>query len=453
MTTVIDPMRIAELMKIEEQRFLDLHKESTAAFHHSSKVMHEGVPMSWMAKWPGAHPVFVREAKGAHFTDLDGHDYIDFCLGDTGSMTGHSPAATVAAVKAQIDKGITAMLPSENAAIVSDLLRERFGLPLWQFTVSATDANRHVIRYARMITGRSKIVVIDRCYHGSVDETFATLDDAGFTIKREGNIGAPVDLDVTTRVVEFNDLAAMEKALAQGDVAAILMEPAMTNIGIVLPVEGYLKGVEELCKKYGTLLIIDETHTISVGPGGMTKQLGLKPDFFTIGKALAAGIPVGTFGMTQAVADAIKSRVEVEKIDTGGIGGTLAGNILALAAMRATLTDVLTEANFAKMIQLGDRWSDGVDAAIKEFDLDWHCNRLGARGEYIFKGKAPRTGKEAADSGDFALEQYIHLRLLNDGFLLTPFHNMALMCPDTTAADVDAHTAAFRAMCAELVKA
>ena len=450
MTTVIRPERIAELMKIEEQRFLDTHKASTEAFNQSSKVMHEGVPMSWMAKWPGAHPVFVKEAKGAHFTDLDGHDYIDFCLGDTGSMTGHSPAATVAAVKAQIDKGITAMLPSENAAIVSDLLRERFGLPLWQFTVSATDANRHVIRYARMITGRSKIVVIDRCYHGSVDETFATLDDAGFTIKREGNIGAPVNLDVTTRVVEFNDLAAMEKALAHGDVAAILMEPAMTNIGIVLPVEGYLKGVEKLCKKYGTLLIIDETHTISVGPGGMTKQLGLKPDFFTIGKALAAGIPVGTFGMTQAVADTIKKHVEIEKIDTGGIGGTLAGNILALAAMRATLTEVLTEANFAKMIELGDRWSDGVDAAIKEFDLDWHCNRLGARGEYIFKGKAPRTGKEAADSGDFALEQYIHLRLLNDGFLLTPFHNMALMCPDTTAADVDAHTAAFRAMCADL---
>ena len=451
MSTTIRPERIAELMKIEEQRFLDLHKASTAAFNQSSKVMHEGVPMSWMAKWPGAHPVFVKEAKGAHFTDLDGHDYIDFCLGDTGSMTGHSPAATVAAVKAQIDKGITAMLPSENAAIVSDLLRERFGLPLWQFTVSATDANRHVIRYSRMITGRSKIVVIDRCYHGSVDETFATLDEAGFTVKREGNIGAPVDLDVTTRVVEFNNLDAMEKALAHGDVAAILMEPAMTNIGIVLPVEGYLKGVEELCKKYGTLLIIDETHTISVGPGGMTKQLGLKPDFFTIGKALAAGIPVGTFGMTQAVADAIKKQVEIEKIDTGGIGGTLAGNILALAAMRATLTEVLTEANFAKMIELGDRWSDGVDASIKEFDLDWHCNRLGARGEYIFKGKAPRTGKEAADSGDFALEQYIHLRLLNDGFLLTPFHNMALMCPDTTAADVDAHTAAFRAMCAELV--
>jgi glutamate-1-semialdehyde 2,1-aminomutase len=452
MSTQINRQHLKELRAKEEQRFLDNHKKSASAFEDSKKVMHEGVPMSWMAKWPGAHPVFVEEAKGARFTDVDGHTYVDFCLGDTGSMTGHSPDATVAAIREQVGKGITAMLPTEDAAIVSGLLKERFGLPLWQFTVSATDANRHVIRYSRMITGRSKIVVIDRCYHGSVDETFATLDDAGFTVKREGNIGAPVDLDVTTRVVEFNDLAAMEKALAHGDVAAILMEPAMTNIGIVLPQDGYLVGVQELAKKHGTYLIIDETHTISVGPGGMTKALGLKPDFLTIGKALAAGIPTGTFGMTQAIADQIKKLVELEIIDLGGIGGTLAGNALSLAAMKATLTEVLTEANFAKMIELGNRWCDGIDAAIKEFDLDWHCNRLGARGEYIFKGKQPITGKEAADSGDFELEQYIHLRLLNDGYLITPFHNMALMCPDTTEADVDGHTVAFRTMCAELVQ-
>jgi glutamate-1-semialdehyde 2,1-aminomutase len=451
MSTQIDRAHLKKLRAIEEQRFLDLHKKSAAAFDDSKKVMHEGVPMSWMAKWPGAHPLFVKEAMGARFTDLDGHTYVDFCLGDTGSMTGHSPDATVAAIREQVGKGITAMLPTQDAAAVSQLLKERFGLPLWQFTVSATDANRHVIRYSRMITGRSKIVVIDRCYHGSVDETFATLDDAGFTVKREGNIGAPVDLAETTRVVEFNDLAAMEAALAHGDVAAILMEPAMTNIGIVLPVDGYLQGVQDLARKYGTYLIIDETHTISVGPGGMTKDLGLKPDFLTIGKALAAGIPTGTFGMTQEIADAIKKMVELEIIDLGGIGGTLAGNALSLAAMKATLIDVLTPANFEKMIALGNRWCDGVDAAIAEFDLDWHCNRLGARGEYIFKGKAPRTGKEAAESGDFELEQYIHLRLLNDGYLITPFHNMALMCPDTSEADVDGHSAAFRTMCAELV--
>jgi glutamate-1-semialdehyde 2,1-aminomutase len=451
MSTQVDRAHLKKLRAVEEQRFLDLHKRSAAAFVDSKKVMHEGVPMSWMAKWPGAHPLFVKEAKGARFTDLDGNTYVDFCLGDTGSMTGHSPDATVAAIREQVGKGITAMLPTQDAAIVSQLLKERFGLPLWQFTVSATDANRHVIRYSRMASGRSKIVVIDRCYHGSVDETFATLDGTGLTVKREGNIGAPVDLAHTTRVVEFNDLAAMEAALAHGDVAAILMEPAMTNIGIVLPVDGYLEGVQDLAKKYGTYLIIDETHTISVGPGGMTKDLGLKPDFLTIGKALAAGIPTGTFGMTQEIADAIKRMVELEIIDLGGIGGTLAGNALSLAAMKATLTDVLTPANFEKMIALGNRWCDGVDAAIAEFDLDWHCNRLGARGEYIFKGTAPMTGKQAAESGDFELEQYIHLRLLNDGYLITPFHNMALMCPDTSEADVDGHTAAFRTMCAELV--
>jgi glutamate-1-semialdehyde 2,1-aminomutase len=367
-------------------------------------------------------------------------------------MTGHSPDATVAAIREQAGKGITAMLPTADAAIVSAELAARFGLPLWQFTVSATDANRHVIRYSRMITGRSKIVVIDRCYHGSVDETFATLNALGNTVAREGNIGAPVALDQTTRVVEFNDIAGMEKALAHGDVAAILMEPAMTNVGIVLPQAGYLEAVAELAKKYGTILIIDETHTISVGPGGMTADRNLKPDFLTIGKAIGGGIPTGTFGMTQAIADKIKSMVELEIIDTGGVGGTLAGNALSLAAMRATLTQVLTQENFDRMIDLGTRWSDGVDASIDEFDLPWSVNRLGARGEYIFGKVAPVSGADANNAGDFELEQYIHLRMLNDGFLITPFHNMALMCPDTTAADVDAHTKAFNIMCAELVK-
>jgi glutamate-1-semialdehyde 2,1-aminomutase len=224
----------------------------------------------------------------------------------------------------------------------------------------------------------------------------------------------------------------------------------MTNVGIVLPEAGYLKGIEALAKKYGTKLIIDETHTISAGAGGMTSQLGLKPDFFVIGKAIGGGIPTGTFGMTHEMAAEIAAKVDREVVDTGGVGGTLAGNALSLASMKATLTQVLTPANFEKMIALGNRWSDGVDAAIKEFNLPWHCNRLGARGEYLFSPKAPRTGREAADAGDFELEQYIHLRLLNDGFLLTPFHNMALMSPVTTEADVDAHTAAFREMCAEI---
>jgi glutamate-1-semialdehyde 2,1-aminomutase len=448
---MIDRQKLQALHAREEERFIARTPKSRELFEKAKGVMPGGVPMSWMSKWPGKHPLFVASAQGAHFVDVDGNEYIDLCLGDTGSMTGHSPKPTVDAINSQLAKGMTAMLPTDDAVAVSSELARRFGLPLWQFTVSATDANRHAIRYSRLITGKQKVIVIDRCYHGSVDETFATLDAAGNTVMREGNIGAPVALDVTTRVVEFNDLGAMEAALKHGDVAAILMEPAMTNVGIVLPDDGYLVAVGELARKYGAVWIIDETHTISVGPGGMTADLELMPDILTIGKAIGGGIPTGTFGMTHEIAAQIAKRTEREVIDTGGIGGTLAGNALSLAAMRATLTEVLTDKNFATMIALGNRWCDGVDAAIREFSLPWHVNRLGARGEYLFQGHAPRTGGEAARAGDFELDQYIHLRLLNDGFLLTPFHNMALMSPFTTEADVDAHTSAFRAMCKELI--
>ena len=448
---MINRGNLIALRKIEDQRFLETHKKSGELFAIAKDSMPNGVPMSWMSKWPGAYPVFVAEAKGASFVDVDGNTYIDFCLGDTGSMTGHSPEATVAAIREQVGRGLSAMLPTKDAADVSTELAKRFGVPLWQFTVSATDANRHVIRYSRLITKKSKIIVIDRCYHGSVDETFATLDTSGKTVSREGNIGAPIELDKTTRVVPFNDLDAMKKALQQNDVAAILMEPAMTNVGIVLPVDGYLKAVEKLAKEFGAKLIIDETHTISVGPGGMTAQLGLQPDFLTIGKAIGGGFPTGAFGMSAEIAQEIKSQVELEVIDTGGVGGTLAANALSLAAMRATLTKVLTEENFEKMIKLGTRWADGVEKVIEKYKLPWSVNRLGARAEYMFSAKSPTTGREAADAGDFELEQYIHLRMLNDGFLITPFHNMALISPETTAADVDAHTLAFDKMCGELI--
>ena len=436
---------IERLTAAERDRFAAAHPRSRELFERAKTVMPGGVPMSWMVKWPGPFPVFVAEASGAHFTDVDGHDYVDLCLGDTGAMTGHSPGPTVATVREQVGRGITAMLPTEDSVLVGEELSRRFGLPMWQFTLSATDANRHAIRYARHVTGRRKVVVHDYCYHGSVDETFATLDPSGSgrTVPRRGNIGPPMDPAETTTVVEFNDVAGLEAALAAGDVAAVLCEPALTNVGIVLPDDGYHAALRELTRRHDVLLIIDETHTLSAGPGGYTRAHDLDPDLMTMGKAIAGGIPAGAFGMTQEVADRIARSVELEDIDVGGIGGTLAGNALSLAAMRSTLTEVLTDEAYARMLPLGERWADGVDAGIARHGLEWHCNRLGARGEYTFTPTAPRTGAEAHAAGDFALEQYLHLAALNRGILLTPFHNMALMSPATTEADVDRHTAVF----------
>lgn len=450
MSASVDPTRLAELHAREKARFRETHPRSAALAEQAKAHMPGGVPMSWMVKWPGDFPVFVESAQGAHFTDVDGHDYVDLCLGDTGAMAGHSPAATVAAITAQLAKGITTMLPTADAVTVSAELARRFGLPSWQFTLTATDANRHALRYARAITGRRKIVVHNYCYHGSVDEAFATLDDAGRTVDRRSNIGPGVPTSETTVVVEFNDVEGLEKALAGGDIAAVLLEPALTNIGIVLPDPGYNQAVRELTRKYGTLLINDETHTICAGPGGMTARDALVPDILVIGKSIGGGIACGTFGVTDEVKERMAGVSALEDIDVGGIGGTLAGNGLSMAAMAATLTEVMTDEAFAAMEDLAIAWTDGVQAGIDSVDAPWHVTRLGCRGEYGFSEHPPINGSQAAASDDFELQQYLHLYALNRGFLLTPFHNMALMCPDTTRADIDAHTAMFGEMLAEL---
>src|SRR5216683_3191619 len=335
-----DRTRLKSLMEREQKRFVAERPKSKSIYERGKKSLLSGVPMNWMVKWAGAFPPVVREASGAHFYDVDGHRYVDFCLGDTGAMTGHSPPATVSAVQEQVARGITLMLPSEDAVWVGEELQKRFRLPYWQFALSATDANRFSIRLARQITGRGKILVFNWCYHGSVDETFITLED-GETKPRRGNVGPPVDPSVTTKVVEFNDIKALEKALQNGDVACVLAEPVMTNVGIVHPDSGYHRQLRELTRKYGTLLIIDETHTICAGPGGYTGVEGLDPDFLIFGKPIGGGVPGATYGFTQDVADAIAARQNLEDCDVGGIGGTLAGNALSLAAMRATLEKVL----------------------------------------------------------------------------------------------------------------
>jgi glutamate-1-semialdehyde 2,1-aminomutase len=406
--------------------------------------------MPWMTKWPGPFPVFVAEARGARFTCVDGIEHVDLCLGDTGAMTGHSPAATVAAVRAQAGRGLTTMLPTEDAEVAAAELARRFGLPQWQFTLSATDANRHLIRYARHVTGRPRVLVVDRCYHGTVDETFATLDDDGRVVPRRGAVGPPVDPSVTTVVVPFNDVPALERALGAGDVACVLLEPAMTNIGIVLPDPGYHEALREACTRTGTLLVVDETHTLCAGPGGCTAAWGLRPDAVVVGKAVGGGVPAGAFGTTAELADRVARSTDLEDVDVGGVGGTLAGNPLSTAAVRATLTEVLTDEAFARMEAAAVRWTEGVQGVLDRTGLPWHVTRLGCRAEYAFAPEPPRTGAQAAASDDFALQQVLHLAALNDAVLLTPFHNMALTCPDTTEEDVDRHTASFARIAAEV---
>jgi glutamate-1-semialdehyde 2,1-aminomutase len=393
----------------------------------------------------------VREAQGAQFFDVDGHRYIDFCLGDTGAMTGHSPFATVRAAEEQMRRGITLMLPGEDAIVVAEELQKRFQLPYWQFALTATDANRFSIRLARQITGRPKILVFNWCYHGTVDESFITLRADGTAGPRPGNIGPPVNPAVTTKVIEFNDVDALEAALLSGDVACVLAEPVMTNVGIVHPQAGYHKALRELTREYGTLLIIDETHTICAGPGGYTRAENLQPDVIVFGKAIGAGVPGAAYGFSQEVADRIVARQELENCDVGGIGGTLAGNALSLAAMRATLTKVLMKDAFDRMIPMAERWTAGVAKAIAEAELPWHVTRLGCRAEYLFRSKEPVNGSEAHDAMDFELERFMHLYAMNRGILLTPFHNMALMSPQTEAEDVDRHTKVFREAVRELV--
>jgi glutamate-1-semialdehyde 2,1-aminomutase len=439
----INRNRLQSLMESEQKKFVNERPKSQALFQRARKSLLGGVPMNWMVKWAGAFPPFVREAHGAQFFDVDGHRYIDLCLGDTGAMTGHSPAATVAAAQQQLARGITLMLPTEDAVWVGEELQKRFGLPYWQFALSATDANRFSIRLARQLTGRPKILVFNWCYHGSVDETFITLED-GVAKPRRGNVGPPVDPSVTTKVVEFNDLDALARALQPGDVAAVLAEPALTNVGIVHPDPGYHQQLRELTRKHETLLIIDETHTICAGPGGYTRAENLDPDFLVFGKPIGGGVPGATYGFTEAVAAAIAARQNLEDCDVGGIGGTLAGNALSLAAMRATLDKVLTPEAFERMICLAKLWTAGVEQAIAEFAVPWHVTRLGCRAEYLFSPHRPRNGSQAHDAMDFTLERFMHLHAMNRGILLTPFHNMALMSPATTEAHIEQHTQVFR---------
>ena len=446
---MIDRDRLGALLRRERAAFADRNPRSAQEYAKAGNLFGR-VPMTWMNKNAAGFPLYLATARGATLTDVDGHEYTDFCLGDTAAMAGHAPAHVARTVQERFADGSCAMLPTPDAAWVGEELTRRFGVSSWSFALTATDANRWAIRLLRAVSGRPKILFNSYCYHGSVDESLIVATDQG-PRSREGNVGAPCDVTSTSRVAEFNDLEGLARELAHGDVAAVVMEPALTNIGIVLPEPGYLEGVRELTRQTGTYLVNDETHTFCAGPGGATRRWGLQPDVVTIGKAIGGGIPVGAYGLSGDLAATLLSRSDLDLVDMGGVGGTLAGNPVSMAATRATLEEVLTDAAFAGMIETATGFAAGLQKIIDGYALPWSVSQVGARVEYRFANPAPRTGTASAACADPELEDFLHVYLVNRGILLTPFHNMALMCPATTADDVARHHEVLHAAIGELL--
>jgi glutamate-1-semialdehyde 2,1-aminomutase len=441
--------RIAEVFEAERASYVSLHPRSLALAGHGIAGFYQGVPMHWMRDWSMPYPFLVESAHGAVLRDVDGNEYADFCLGDTGAMFGHSPPPVVEAIERQAGRGLTYMLPTEDAITVGRLLEERFGLPHWQVATTATDANRFALRVARAVTGRPKILVFNGCYHGTVDETFVRLVD-GRAVNRPGLLGQVTDLTQLARVVEFNDLPALRAALAHGDVACVIAEPVMTNSCMVLPEPGFHAELRRLTRAAGTLLLIDETHTISTGPRGYTGAHGLEPDLFVVGKPVAGGVPASVWGFTDEVAQ----RLDVVRSQTppghSGMGTTLSANALSLAAMRATLEHVMTAEAYTHMESLAGALATGLQAVVDQYGMAWHVVRVGARVEFICAPGPLRNGTEAEAAHAPALEQALHLALLNRGCLIAPFHNMMLVSPATTARQVESLCMAFEAAVASL---
>jgi glutamate-1-semialdehyde 2,1-aminomutase len=434
--TGIAPGRVAGLLARERALFEQRNPRSRAVASQAAAHLMFGVPLHWMSDWGTPFALQVSAASGATLTDVDGHELVDFCLGDTGAMFGHSPPAVASALQRQAVRGLTAMLASEDAEAVGRLLSDRFGLPRWQFAMTASDANRFVLRWLRAATGRRVVLVFNGCYHGTVDDAFVDLID-GHPVQRASLLGQVHDLTATTRVVEFNDLAALEAALAPCDVACVLAEPVMTNIGMVLPEPGFWQRAGELVRGHGSLLVMDETHTLSSGPGGYARAHGVAADAVVVGKALGGGMPCAAYGFSDDVARRAEGAKRAAVPGHSGIGTTLTANLLAMAAMRATLSELLTPEVFAPMQARAARLAEELRGIAARRGLPWCVTQVGARTELQFRTAPPRNGSEAAAAMDVELEHALHLYLLNRGVLITPFHNMMLVCPDTTDAHVE----------------
>lgn len=419
----------------ERQRFIATHPQSQTLAAQAAPHWLFGVPLHWMSDWSTPFALQVASAQGAHLSDADGHSYVDFCLGDTGAMFGHAPPAVVRAVQSQVAHGCTTMLSGQDSAWVGAELARRFALPVWQSALSASDANRFLLRWVRAATARKKLLVFNGCYHGTVDDVFVDLVN-GQPRQRDSLLGQVHDLTEHTVVIEFNDLSALAAALKGGDIACVLAEPVMTNIGMVLPQPGYWEAAQALIRQHGTMLILDETHTFSSGPGGYAKAHGLLPDALVFGKPIAGGLPCAVYGMSAELAERATQAKRAAPPGHSGIGTTLTANRLTLAAMRATLSEVASEAAFEQMIARCTEVAQGLRACIARHRLPWCVTQVGARCEFQFGPNPPLNGSQAAEMFDPGLEHLIHLALLNRGVLITPFHNMLLCCPQTSAADV-----------------
>jgi len=439
----LDAFRAAEVARYVAAR------PRSQALAAGARGYYAGVPLHWMLDWPLPFPLVVADAVGATLTDVDGHRLADFCLGDTGSMFGHSPEPVVRALREQAAHGLAYMLPTPTALDVGRLLCERFGLPNWQVATTASDANRFALRLARAVTGRPKILVMNGCYHGAVDETYVRLKD-GRPAHGPGLIGQFQDLTAATEVVEFNDPHALERALASREVACVIAEPVLTNCCMVLPEPGYHAALRAATRASGTLLLIDETHTISTGPGGYTRTHRLEPDIFVVGKPIAGGVPASVWGFTDEVARGWDRVRRETPPGHSGLGTTLSANALAMAAMRATLTEVMTEEAYARMDALAERLRAGLGAEVERRALPWHVVRVGARVEFVCAPGPLRNGSEAMAAHAPELEQAIHLGLLNRGCVIAPFHNMMLVCPATTPGQIDQLVGAFGEVLAAL---
>ena len=445
----IRPERLEKLRAREAKRFATGRPKARAALDQGAEAFLDGVPLHWMKDWPMPHLPLISKAKGARITDIDGYEIDDFCLGDTGSMFGHSPAPVAKAIRHQAARGLTYMLPSEDTLEAGRLLTERFGDFRWQIATTATDANRFAIRVARAITGRAKILVFNGCYHGTVDDAMVELVH-GVTQNRQGLMGQVADLTLGAVACEFNDLAEVESALAKGDVAAILTEPVMTNSCMVLPDPGFHDGLRALSQKYGALLMIDETHTISSGLGGYTGVHGLQPDIFVVGKCVAGGMPTAVWGLSPETAARYAAANEARAPGHSGMGTTLSANPMQFACLKATLSEVMTAKNYAHMEKLADRLSAGLAKSITRHKAPWHVVRVGARVEFICAPGPLHNGSEAALAHQPAVESALHVALLNRGCLIAPFHNMMLISPATKKRQVDRLIAAFDEILSEL---